>query len=186
MEYQGIQRNTQEYAGIPRNTRNTKEYKEYQGIPRNTTEYQGILRNTKEYRGIQGIPRNTKEHQGIQGILDIAFRFPSGQLPAASGSQGNRNNNFSTIQNKRAMPSAFLPDSFRQLLVAIENEHVQNKAGMSFPITSGYLPVASGVAAILIVFWQIYSSWFQDSYRRVNLYAPSHLGHVGDVNNTVG
>ena len=35
-EYKGKLRNTKEYPGIPRNTRNTKEY-------------QGILKNTKEY-----------------------------------------------------------------------------------------------------------------------------------------
>ena len=63
--------------GIPRNPRNTREYKgiltgtwEYQemhGIPGNTEEYkgilkedQGILRNTEEYKEYQGILRNTK------------------------------------------------------------------------------------------------------------------------------
>ena len=66
--------------------------------------------------------------------------------------------------NAQCLPLSFriASGSFRWPL---KTSMCKTKAGMSIPPPSGYLPVASGAAAILIVLWQIYSSWFQDSCR---------------------
>ena len=107
---------------------------------------------------------NTKEYKGIQGIRFLSTFLPDSfrPLPVAKEIVTTILQRFRT--NAQCLPLSFriASGSFRWPL---KTSMCKTKTEMSFPITSGYLPVASGAAAILIVFWQIYSSWFQDSCR---------------------
>ena len=107
---------------------------------------------------------NTKEYKGIQEIRCLSTFLPDSfrPLPVAKEIVTTIFQRFRT--NAQCLPLSFriASGSFRWPL---KTSMCKTKAGMSIHLTSGYLPVASGAAAILIVFWQIYSSWFQDSCR---------------------